>query len=107
MAAHPAGLIKGGWMSWVSHTDPLFAYHSDMARNFWMAIFAFSVCFVLTIVFSLLTRRKKSDDDLRGLVYSLTPHLAQGEEKLGWYEKPLVLAGFVLVVTVVLNYIFW
>ena len=78
-----------------------------MALNFWMAIFAFSVCFVLTIVFSVITRRKKSDDDLRGLVYSLTPHLAQGEETLAWYEKPLVLAAFVLVVTVGLNYIFW
>ncbi|MGO8691203.1 MAG: sodium:solute symporter family protein [Thermoguttaceae bacterium] len=107
MTAHHAGLVKGGWISWLTGTHPLHEFYSAMALNFWMAIFAFSVCFVLTIVFSLLTRRKKSDEDLRGLVYSLTPHLAQGEEKLGWYEKPLVLAAFVLAVTVVLNYIFW
>ncbi len=107
MTANHAGLVKGGWISWLTGTHPLHEFYSAMALNFWMAIFAFSVCFVLTIVFSLLTRRKKSDEDLRGLVYSLTPHLAQGEEKLGWYEKPLVLAAFVLAVTVVLNYIFW
>jgi SSS family solute:Na+ symporter len=107
VAANPASLVTGGWLSWLTGTRPVHDFYSDMARNFWMAIFAFSVCFVLTVVFSILTRRKKSDDDLRGLVYSLTPHLAQGEEKLWWYQKPLVLAGFVLVVTVALNYIFW
>jgi SSS family solute:Na+ symporter len=107
VASHPAGLVTGGWLSWLTGTNPLHQYYSDMARNFWMAIFAFTVCFVLTIVFSLVTRRKKSDEDLRGLVYSLTPHLAQGEESLRWYEKPLTLAGFVLVVTVALNVIFW
>ena len=79
-----------------------------MAQNFYMAFYAFLICFVFTIVFSLLTQRKKSDDNWpHSLVYSLTPHLAQGEERLWWYEKPLVLAAFVLVVTVTLNVIFW
>jgi SSS family solute:Na+ symporter len=100
-------LWKGGWLSHLLGQKPIHTYGSEMAQNFYMAFYAFLVCFVLTIVFSILTRRKKSDDDLHGLVYSLTPHLAQGEESLGWYEKPLVLAAFVLVVTVALNYIFW
>ena len=78
-----------------------------MAQNFWTAIYAFTACFAVTIVVSLLTRQKKSDDELRGLVYSLTPHVAQGDESLCWYEKPLVLAVFVLAVTIVLNIIFW
>ena len=100
-------LVKGGWLSHLLGIEPLHVYGSEMAQNFYMAFYAFLVCFVLTIVFSLVTRRKKSDEDLRGLVYSLTPHLAQGEESLRWYEKPLTLAGFVLVVTVALNVIFW
>src|SRR5579862_2788197 len=43
---------KGGW---------IFALHqfpSTMAQNFWMAIFAWSVCFVVTIVVSLATAPK-------------------------------------------------
>ena len=31
-------------------------YPSEMAQNFWTAIFAWSVCFVVTIVVSLMTR---------------------------------------------------
>ena len=100
-------LMKGGWLSRLIGQTPVHTYGSEMAQNFYMAFYAFLVCFVLTIVFSLMTRRKKTDEDLHGLVYSLTPHLAQGEEKLWWYEKPLVLAGFVLVVTIALNYFFW
>ena len=102
-----ADWIKGGWLSSLTHTQPLVHYGSGMSQDFWMAFYAFSVCFVATIVISFLTRQKKSDEELTGLVYSLTPHLAQGEERLGWYEKPLVLAAFVLGVTVVLNIIFW
>ena len=99
--------MKGGWLSYLLGVKPLHVYGSEMAQNFYMAFYAFLVCFVLTIVFSITTRRKKSDEDLHGLVYSLTPHLAQGEERLWWFEKPLVLAAFVLVVTVALNILFW
>ena len=77
-----------------------------MAQNFWTAIFAWTTCFVVTIVISLLTRRKKSDDELRGLVYSLTPHFAD-DDHLRWYAKPAALAVVMLAVTVVLNIIFW
>ncbi len=43
----PAGAevgIKGGWLSVVHH------YPSEMAQNFWTAIWAFSACFVATVV---------------------------------------------------------
>ena len=46
-----------------------------MAQNFWLASFAFSVCFTLTLVISLATSRTKSDAELKGLVYSLTPKI--------------------------------
>jgi SSS family solute:Na+ symporter len=90
----------GHWLAEVHH------YGSDMAQNFWMATFAWTTCFVATIVISLLTTRKKSDDQLRGLVYSLTPRFA-GDDHLAWYAKPEALAVIMLTITIILNCIFW
>ncbi len=92
--------LKGGFLGAVLHTYP-----SEMAQNFWTAIFAWSACFVGTIVISLLTARNKSDDDLRGLVYALTPR--QTDHDLPWYKRPATLAVIVLGLTLVLNVIFW
>ena len=92
--------LKGGFLGAVLHTYP-----SEMAQNFWTAIFAWSACFVGTIVISLLTARNKSDDDLRGLVYALTPR--QTDHDLPWYKRPATLAFIVLGLTLVLNVIFW
>lgn len=85
---------------------PLHVYGSDMAQNFWMAIFSWTTCFVLTIAISLVTTRKKTDEELRGLVYSLTPKMSH-DGHLAWYAKPETLAVVLLAVTVVLNIIFW
>ena len=91
--------LKGGFLG-VLHTYP-----SEMAQNFWTAIVAWTACFVATIVISLVTPRTKSDDELRGLVYSLTPRLT--DRDLPWYKRPVTLAVVVLGLTVVLNIIFW
>ncbi|MEN6451565.1 MAG: sodium:solute symporter family protein [Thermoguttaceae bacterium] len=96
-------LFKGGWLAF---GHPLHIYRSEMAQNFWTAILAWSVSFGVGIMISLLTKRTKSDADLRGLVYSLTPHAAEGED-VAWYARPAVLAVVVLAVTVALNIIFW
>jgi len=99
----PAGavkLIKGGWLGHVVHEYP-----SEMALNFWTAIFAWTACFLATIIISLATQRTRTDDQLRGLVYSLTPR--PKEEDLLWYQRPGTLAVFVGVVTIVLSIIFW
>jgi SSS family solute:Na+ symporter len=53
--------IKGGWLGAVLHHYP-----SDMAQNFWTAIFAWTVCFVATILISLVTKRTKTDAELKG-----------------------------------------
>ena len=92
--------LKGAFLGAVLHTYP-----SEMAQNFWTAIFAWTACFVATIVISLLTKRKKSDEDLKGLVYALTPRLKDRE--LPWYKQPATLGVIVLGLTVVLNVIFW
>src|SRR5438105_4604181 len=81
-------LAKGGWLGHVLHLYP-----SEMAQNFWTAIFAWSVCFLITIVISLLTRRQKSDEELKGLVSSLTPRL--GLENIAWFKRPAALGVFV------------
>jgi SSS family solute:Na+ symporter len=89
---------KGGWIA------PLVSFPSTMAQNFWMAICAWSVCFVLTIVVSLATA-PKPESELTGLVYSLTPKISDADEP--WYRRPLVLAGIVIVCLVGLNVYFW
>ena len=76
-----------------------------MAQNFWTAIIAWSACFGATILISLFTRQQKADDELRGLVYALTPR--ESDPTLAWYGRPAVLGGIVLGLTLVLNIIFW
>ena len=46
-------------------------YPSEMAQNFWMAIWAWTTCFVVTIIVSLVSRPRGAAT--QGLVYSLTP----------------------------------
>jgi solute:Na+ symporter, SSS family len=91
--------IKGGYLGVVQ------IFPSDMAQNFWLASFAFTACFVLTLVISLATRRTKTDEELKGLVYSLTPKLKDDEK--AWYLRPAVLGVVLLAGCVILNIIFW
>ena len=97
----PAGAstgIKGGWLGSI-HTYP-----SEMAQNFWTAIFAWTTCFVVTILVSLVTR-KREEQELVGLVYSMTERQHQGD--LVWWKRPAALGTLVLLLTVALNLIFW
>jgi solute:Na+ symporter, SSS family len=89
--------IKGGWLH-VVHTYP-----SEMAQNFWTAIFAWTTCFLATIVVSLFTR-PRPDEELVGLVYSLTEF--PKEEHLPWYKRPGPLGVLVLAVALFLNLLF-
>ena len=89
--------IHGGWI----HTVHI--YPSDMAQNFWTAIFAFFVNLLITTVISLLTE-PKAESELVGLVYSLTPR--RSETHLPWYQKPLWIGSIVGGMVVVLNLIF-
>ncbi len=90
---------KGGWLGSAVHTFP-----STMAQNFWIAIFAWSTCLVVTILVSFLSQ-PKPEVELHNLVYGLTeiPH----DASLPWYKRPLPLAAVVIVALVILNLIFW
>jgi len=92
--------IKGGWIGPIVHNYP-----SEMAQNFWTAIFAWTVCFLATMLISVLTRRLKSDEDLKGLVYSLTPRIKDPD--VPWHKQPAMLGIIVLAAALVLNIIFW
>ena len=99
----PAGAVpgvKGGYFG-LWHTFP-----SELAQTFWTAITAFTTCALVTIIISLLTRPRPADE-LRGLVYSMTPRVGGDDYLLPWYTRPKVLAVFVLTATLVLNVVFW
>jgi len=91
--------IKGGYLG-VVHTFP-----SEMAQNFWLAAFAFVACFALTAGISLMGRRTKTDEELKGLVYSLTPKVVAEDQP--FYQSPAFLGGLLLIGCVILNFIFW
>ncbi|MEA2724458.1 MAG: solute:Na+ symporter, family [Gemmatimonadales bacterium] len=97
----PAGAqpgVKGGFLG-VLHTYP-----SELAQTFWTAIIAWTTCFVVTTLVSLATRPRPAEE-LRGLVYSMTPR--QTDQGLTWIRRPWVLAGAVLVLTAALNFVFF
>lgn len=91
--------------SWI---DPRFitmsSVQSDMAVNFWRAWWAWLVCFGVTIVISLFTK-KKPDEELVGLVKGLTPEtLGQPVPLL---RRPGFWAVLSLIILVALNIWFW
>jgi SSS family solute:Na+ symporter len=85
---------KGGWIA------PLHQFPSTMAQNFYIAIFAWTSCFLVTILVSLLTT-PRPPEQLQGLVYGLTkvPH----DAGVSWYRKPAPVAVLVIAVLLALN----
>jgi SSS family solute:Na+ symporter len=89
---------KGGW---IAH---LYTFGSSMAQNFWIAMFAFALCFVVTVAVSMLSKPKPASE-LHNLVYGVTdiPH----EKEMVWYKRPAPLAVIVGIALIVLNILFW
>ena len=94
--AHPG--IHGGWITVVHH------YPSDMAQNFWGAIFAFSTNFIITVIVSLFTK-PRPESELVGLVHSLTPKPPRAHDR--WWKSPEALGIAVLLGAVALNIFFF
>ncbi len=91
--------VKGAWIAQV------FEYPKDLSQSFMVAIVAFSVTFVVNAGLSLACKRNKTDEELAGLVYSLTPKQLSGQE--AWIMRPAVLGTIVMIAAIILNYIFW
>jgi SSS family solute:Na+ symporter len=87
---------KGGWIA------PQVMFPSTMAQNFWIAIFAWSTCFIVTILVSLATKPKPAAE-LENLVYGLTKI---PREEVSWYRRPVPLALIVAAICIALNFIF-
>ena len=81
-----------------------FIYPSELAQTFWTAIIAWVTCFLVTIIVSLATK-PRPEQELVGLVYSMTPK-PQDPGRV-WYQRPGVLAVIVLSATLLLNIIFF
>jgi solute:Na+ symporter, SSS family len=97
----PAGAavgVKGGYFGVIT------TFPSELAQTFWTAILAWTTCFVVTILVSLLTRPRAAEE-LQGLVYGLTPR--PEDDSTRWWQRPAVLAVVVLALTVSLNLIFF
>jgi solute:Na+ symporter, SSS family len=80
------------------------SYGSPLAGTLWRALWAWVICFGVTILVSLVTR-PKPEEELEGLVYGLTEK-KQAVERV-WYKKPWVLAGAAFAVLVFLNIYFF
>lgn len=89
---------KGGWLG-ATHAFP-----STMAQNFWIAIFAWTACFLVTIGVSLLSQPRR-DDELRGLVHGFAP-IPAGPGR-PWFLRPGPLAAAAGALCAVLNLVFF
>lgn len=89
---------KGGWITELHH------FYSGTGQAFWIASVAFLICLVVTLLVSFITKpRHKSE--LVGLVYSLTPK--QKENYRRWYYNPFWLGMIMIVLTLLLNWVFY
>ncbi len=98
----PAGattLAKGGWLV----AAPLHVYASEMAQNFWTAIWAWTTCFVATIGISLATRPTRTDAELAGLVLALTRFPPAAGP---WWHRPAPVAAAVVGAAIALDVAF-
>ncbi|MBO9200702.1 MULTISPECIES: sodium:solute symporter family protein [Niastella] len=89
---------KGGWIA------PLYTIKSGMGQAFIVAAVSWIFNFFTTIIVSLVTK-PKPDEQLKGLVYSLTEKPKYHEQK--WYLRVVPLGLLLLVITILLNFIFF
>jgi SSS family solute:Na+ symporter len=109
------GLLAGtlssiGMWAWVK-VDPsalryiaLSPYARDMAENMYRALWSWIVCVIVTVVVSLMTK-PKTNEELVGLVYGVTP--LPHEAEVPMWERPLFWAIVVAAVFVVFNILVW
>ena len=81
-------------------------YASDMGANFYQAWWAWLVNFIVTIIVSLFTKRK-SADELKGLVYGVTPKVEKEIVVHKFYLRPAFWGIVIFIIGIILNIIFW
>lgn len=97
--------FKMNWFSaHVAQMITLSSHPSDMSRNLWQAVWAWVICFVLTVVLSFFSKPKPREE-LVGLVKGLTP--MEHQKNLPFYKKPEAVAVIAIIVFIFLNIYFW
>jgi SSS family solute:Na+ symporter len=110
-----SGLLAGtvtsiGLWEWVQHDPRALRYVAmspnakAMAEDIYRALWAWLVCVLVTVAVSYCTRPRPVEQ-LEGLVYGVTPIPKEQDDV--WYQKPIVWAGAVMAIFVLLNILFW
>lgn len=94
--------VKFNWFS--QNIITMSNVQSDQAANFWRAWWAWLICFVVTVVVSLFTK-KRPKEELVGFVKGLTPE--NYDKEISFFKKPEFYAIISLIVFIILNIIFW
>ncbi|MBI1938343.1 MAG: sodium:solute symporter family protein [Ignavibacteriales bacterium] len=94
--------VKFHWFS--ESVITMSGVQSDMAANFWRAWWAWLICFGVTILVSLFTK-KKPKEELVGLVKGLTQE--KHDQHLPFIKRPEFVAIISLAVFIILNLLFW
>ncbi len=89
---------KGGWIA------PLYEIKSGMGQAFIVAAVSWLFNFFSTVLISLFTR-PKPEEELKGLVYSLTEKPTYAAS--AWYRRIGPLAILLLLATIILNFLFF
>ena len=75
-----------------------------LAQDMYQALWSCVVCVVVTLTVTAVTK-PRPDEELRGLVYSLTEKAHEGD--VGLLHRPLLWGIAAIVLLVVLQIIFW
>src|SRR5262250_572094 len=75
-----------------------------LAQDMYQALWSCVTCVVVTVLVTMFTK-PKPDDELRGLVYSLTE--VAHEEHTSFWHRPVVWGFAALALLVILQIIFW
>jgi SSS family solute:Na+ symporter len=75
-----------------------------MAEDMYRALWSWMVCIIVTVIVSYMTQPKPVSE-LEGLVYGASRIPEERDEH--WYQRPIVWAGAIAVLFVILNIIFW
>ncbi len=94
--------VKFHWLS--ESIITMSGVQSDMAANFWRAWWAWVICFGVTIIISLFTK-KRPKEELVGLVKGLTQ--TKIDEHIPFIKKPEFVAIISVIILIALNLLFW
>jgi solute:Na+ symporter, SSS family len=88
---------------WVS-VFALSPYAKGLAQAMYQALWSCVTCLVVTVIVTLVTK-PRPDEELRGLVYSLTD--VPQEQHTSLLQRPAIWGAIALAIFVVLQIIFW